>query len=80
MKNLGASCKYLLSCNIGSDLSIKRLKFELVKEEQDSFEEESPAQKFDQEFALMTLELSSFFKSFFNAFGGLEDLKELDQE
>ncbi|MBT3530377.1 MAG: recombination-associated protein RdgC [Gammaproteobacteria bacterium] len=80
VKNLGVSWKSLLSCNIGSDLSIKRLKFEVVKEEQDSFEEETPAQKFDQEFALMTLELSSFFKSFFNAFGGLEDLKELDQE
>ena len=38
-------------------------------------EVESAAQKFDQEFAVMTLELSNFFKSFFAAFGGLQDPK-----
>lgn len=80
VKNLGVGWKSLLSCNIDSDLSVKRLRFDLVKEEQEGFDEETPAQKFDQEFALMTLELSSFFESFFNVFGGLEDLKELDQE
>ena len=47
--------------------------FEKIKEESESFDEESPAQKFDQEFALMTLQLSAFFKSLFEAFGGLED-------
>ena len=58
---------------IADDLTVKRLKFEDIKEENESFEDESAAQKFDQEFALMTLELSGFFKSFFSAFGGLDD-------
>jgi len=74
VKNLGVSWKGLLNCIIADDLTVKRLKFEDIKEEQDSFEEESVAQKFDQEFALMTLELSEFFKSLFKAFGGLDDL------
>ncbi len=65
----------ILSCSIAEDLSIKRLRFEEIKEEADSFEEESAAQKFDQEFVLMTLELKGFFSSLFNAFGGLEDPK-----
>ncbi len=67
----------VLRCNILEDLSLKRLQFEDIKEESANFEDESPAQKFDQEFVLMTLELSAFFKSFFAAFGGLEDSKNI---
>ena len=48
-----------------------------MKEENPSFTEESEAQKFDQEFALMTLELSSFFDSLFAAFGGLDDPRKM---
>lgn len=73
VKQLGVLWNNLLSCVIADDLSIKRLRFEEMKEEADSFEEESAAQKFDQEFVLMTLELSNFFVSLFKAFGGLED-------
>jgi recombination associated protein RdgC len=72
-KQLGVLWNNLISCGITEDLSIKRLRFEEMKEESANFEEESAAQKFDQEFALMTLELGSFFKSLFSAFGGLED-------
>lgn len=75
-KQLGVLWNNLLSCSIADDLSIKRLRFEEMNEEADSFEEESAAQKFDQEFVLMTLELSTFFKSLFEAFGGLEDPKQ----
>jgi recombination associated protein RdgC len=74
-KQLSVMWGNVLSCSIAEDLSIKRLRFDDIKEESASFEEESPAQKFDQEFVLMTLELSGFFKSLFNAFGGLEDPK-----
>ncbi|MSR11448.1 MAG: recombination-associated protein RdgC [Gammaproteobacteria bacterium] len=73
VKQLGVLWNSLLSCIIVDDLSIKSLRFEEMKAEPDSFEEESAAQKFDQEFALMTLELSAFFKALFKAFGGLED-------
>ena len=76
-KNLGVLWNNILSCNIGDDLSIKRLRFEEMKEENPSFTEESEAQKFDQEFALMTLELSSFFDSLFAAFGGLDDPRKM---
>jgi recombination associated protein RdgC len=71
VKSLGVIWKSLLSCTLVNDLTVKRLRFEVVKEERAGFEEESAAQKFDQEFALMTLELSNFFESFFKAFGGL---------
>ena len=74
-RHLGVVWNNQVSCSIVEDLSIKRLRFENVKEESDSYEEETPAQKFDQEFVLMTLELSGLFKSLFNAFGGLEDPK-----
>ncbi|MBN4053660.1 recombination-associated protein RdgC [Haliea sp. AH-315-K21] len=74
-KQLSVMWGNVLSCSIAEDLSLKRLRFENINEESASFEEESAAQKFDQEFVLMTLELSGFFKSFFNAFGGLEDPK-----
>lgn len=74
-KQLAVLWNNRLSCSIAADLSIKWLRFEGMKEESASFEAESAAQKFDQEFALMTLELSAFFKSLFSAFGGLEDPK-----
>lgn len=74
-RHLGVVWDNKVSCNIVEDLAIKRLRFENMREESESFDEESPAQKFDQEFALMTLQLSDFFKSLFNAFGGLEDAK-----
>lgn len=70
---LGVRWNSQIGCSLMEDLSVKRLRFENIKEESDSYEDESPAQKFDQEFALMTLELSGFFKSLFSAFGGLED-------
>ena len=74
-RHLGVVWDNKVSCNIVEDLSIKRLRFENMREESESFDEETAAQKFDQEFALMTLQLSDFFKSLFNAFGGLEDPK-----
>lgn len=73
VKQLGVLWNNLLSCIIVDDLSVKRLRFDDMKEESENFDEESQAQKFDQEFALMTLGLSTFFKSYFSAFGGLED-------
>lgn len=78
VKSLGVAWNNLLSCVIDDDLSIKRLRFEEMREESDSFEEESAAQKFDQEFALMTLELENFFKALFEAFGGLAPPKSSD--
>jgi recombination associated protein RdgC len=74
-RHVGVLWNNQVNAIIADDLGIKRLRFENVREESDSYEDETPAQKFDQEFALMTLELSGFFKSLFNAVGGLEDPK-----
>lgn len=73
VRQLGVQWKHLLSCTLVEDLSIKKLRFEQVKEEADSQNAGSPAEKFDQEFALMTLELQGFFRAWFSAFGGLDD-------
>lgn len=76
VKNLGVTWNSLLSCTVGDDLSVKRLKFAGMKQEEANEEIESAAQKFDQEFAVMTLELSGFFEAFFAAFGGLQEARE----
>jgi len=73
VKNLGVTWNSLLSCVIADDLSVKRLRFEGMVEEQANEEVESPEQKFDQEFAVMSLELTGFFESYFSAFGGLDE-------
>lgn len=75
-RHLGVLWNNRLGCHIMEDLSIKRLRFEDIKEETEGHEEQTPAEKFDQEFALMTLQLSDFFTSLFSAFGGLEDPKK----
>lgn len=76
VKNLGVTWNSLLSCTLGDDLSVKRIKFVGMKEEEANEEVESAAQKFDQEFAVMTLELSGFFEAFFDAFGGLQEARD----
>ena len=51
---------------------MKRVKFVGMNEERDQGDAESAAEKFDQEFAVMTLQLTDFLKDFITAFGGLE--------
>ncbi len=62
-----------LHCVIEEDLSIKRMKFDdqLIEQAHET-DAESKAQQFDQDFAVMSLELSKFCKDLFKAFGGLE--------
>lgn len=80
VKSLGVSWNNMIHCVINDDLSIKRLQFEAVEEDDVGSDEVTPAQKFDQDFALMTLELSSFFESLFSAFGGLDDPKPFSRK
>ena len=42
------------------------------KEKAGEADAESAAEQFDQDFAVMSLELAKFFKSLFKAFGGLQ--------
>ena len=72
VKSLGVSWNSMLSCIVHDDLSIKRLRFESVREETDNDQLETAAQKFDQDFALMSMELAGFFRDTFAAFGGLK--------
>lgn len=63
-----------LHCVIESDLSIKRLKFEdKLIEQANEADAEDRAQQFDQDFAVMSLELAQFCKDLFAAFGGLDE-------
>lgn len=71
-KSLGVGWNNILSCVIQDDLAIKRLRFEGIREESENEQVETAAQKFDQEFALMTMELAGFFRDLFAAFGGLK--------
>ena len=79
-KSLGLSWNQVLHCVVNDDLSVKRLQFEAIEEDKEGVEDETPAQKFDQDFALMTLELKGFFKSLFKAFGGLDEPKPLGRK
>ena len=78
-KNLGVIWNNFLSCNVGDDLGIKRLRFEEFIEETESSSAENVRQKFEQEFTLMALGLSSFFDSLFAAFGGLGDPQNIEK-
>ena len=72
VKKLGVVWNDTLSCVLAADLSITRLKFEdMILERAQEADAESEAQQFDQDFAIMTLEVSRFLKSFLAAFGGL---------
>lgn len=76
VKSLGVTWNSAVSCVISEDLAVKRVKFVGMNEERDQGEAESEIEKFDQEFAVMTLQLSGFFTDFFAAFGGIEESRE----
>ena len=76
VKSLGVTWNSAVSCVISEDLAVKRVKFVGMNEEREQGEAESEVEKFDQEFAVMTLQLSGFFTDFFQAFGGIEESRE----
>jgi recombination associated protein RdgC len=54
------------------DFSIKRLRFEDIIQEQAEGEANDKATQFDQDFAVMTLQLHQFIKEMLEEFGGVE--------
>ena len=72
VKALGLIWNDRINCIVHDDLSVRRLRFESMGEETFGEQVESAAQKFDQEFALMSMELSGFLRQLFGAFGGLK--------
>ena len=60
-----------LSCVLGEDLSIKRLRFsDVMQEKRDQTSTEDAATRLDADFALMTLEFSRFVPRLLDIFGG----------
>lgn len=75
VKKLGVVWNQTLSCVLGNDLLISRLKFEdMILERAQESNAETAAQQFDQDFAIMSLELSGFFQALLAAFGGLQEV------
>ena len=79
-KSLGLSWNNVVHCMVNDDLSIKRLQFEAIEEDNAGMEDATPAQIFDQDFALMTLELNNFFSELFKAFGGLDEPRPMSRK
>ncbi|WP_317930092.1 recombination-associated protein RdgC [Halioxenophilus sp. WMMB6] len=68
-----------IECIVDENLAIKRLVYgDRIQEKLDQESPETAAQQFDVDFSLMTLELASFLKQLFAAFGG-EDLSQLEE-
>ena len=66
-----------LSFILDEDLSIKRLKFEeLIQQEAEDVETDDAATRFDADFALMSLELSRFLQRLLEVLGGEEQVHE----
>lgn len=60
-----------LSCVLGEDLSVKRLRFsDLVQEERTQTEAEDEVARFDADFGLLTLELGRFIPWLLDTLGG----------
>ena len=63
-----------LSCVLGDDLTIRRLRFgDVLQEEAAESGGDDAAARFDADFALMTLELAAFVPRLLEAFGGEEE-------
>jgi recombination associated protein RdgC len=57
---------------IAEDFAIKRVKFEDIVQQQAQGEAEDAATQFDQDFAIMSLQLNQFLEDLLVAFGGVE--------
>ena len=73
---LAVNWKDNIECILQEDLSIRRLKFQdKLLDQANEVDAETTAQQRDQEFAIMSLELSHFCQDLFDAFGGLENTR-----
>lgn len=67
VKMLGVTWNSYVSCLLCDDLSIKRLSFVGIGEAEEQVE--SAVERFDQDFAIMTVQLQKFIDALFSAFG-----------
>ena len=64
---LGVTWNSYVSCLLCDDLSIKRLSFVGIGETEEQVE--SAVDRFDQDFAIMTVQLQKFINALYSAFG-----------
>ncbi|MBX2848054.1 MAG: recombination-associated protein RdgC [Acidiferrobacterales bacterium] len=63
-----------IECIVDDQFSFKRIRYSSeVTSQADDFNADSAAAKFDNEFSVMTIELSAFIKAMSEAFGGVND-------
>jgi len=68
---LGLCWEHGIDCVVDVDLAIKKLKFtDIVQEKLDAHDPDGAAEQFDNDFSIMTLELTAFIKAILQAFGG----------
>lgn len=73
VKQLAVVWQDSIHCVIDQDLGIKRLRFaDVITAKAEEADAEDAAQQFDQDFAVMSLELNKFFKALTRAMGGLQ--------
>lgn len=66
-----------LSFVLEDDFSIKRIRFQdMLQEQRKDVHAESKEQQLDADFTIMTLEFSHLLEELFEAFGGLEEVKD----
>jgi len=71
VKQLAIEWKEQIRCVLDENLACKRLKFaDALLDSADADGSDTAAERFDQEFAIMTLELSAFIEALIQAFGG----------
>lgn len=71
IRRMALTWEQRLACVLDADLSVKRLKFlDVIQEQAGDREAETDAERFDADFALMTLELERFIPRLAQWFGG----------
>lgn len=70
---LGIIWRNAIRFSLSDDFSIKRLRFEEIIQEQAESDAEDRATQFDQDFAVMTLQLSQLIDDLLKEFGGIEE-------
>jgi recombination associated protein RdgC len=77
---LGLQWREGIECLVDDKLAVKRLKFaDRIVEKSEETHADTAAEQFDADFAVMSLELSSFIDELLAAFGG-EDLSQAEPE
>jgi recombination associated protein RdgC len=71
VSKLALTWQQRIECLLDEKLTIKRLRFaDVIQEQASEMEADDVATRFDVDFSIMALELSGFIKALVSAFGG----------